>query len=154
MLGLDIIGADPSLGVSWGDVGDAGKWGFGNVVHPLGKGIATAFGAGAAAQSLENVEVKQGWLPATPSSTATTITTSAEGVLTSKKKDAKDATKDATKDVKAKDTTTPTAATSTDVKPTKAAPQQTSSLGHAVAIAGAVGVFGIVALILRRLWQG
>lgn len=147
MLGLDIIGADPSLGVSWGDVGDAGKWGFGNVVHPLGKGIATAFGAGAAAQSLENVEVKQGWLPATPSSTATAITTAVESGTKAKPKDA---TKDVKKDATATDATKP----STDVKPSGAAPQPTSSLGHAVVIAGAVGVFGIVALILRRLWQG
>ena len=146
MLGLDIIGADASLGVSWGDVGDAGKWGFGNVVHPLGKGVATAFGAGAAAQSLENIEVKQGWLPATPSPTAAAITTSTETVATpkAKAKDAKDA---------AKAPATPSAASGTSGKPSGTTPQP-SQLGHAVVIAGAVGVFGIVALILRRLWRG
>ncbi len=152
MRGLDIIGADAFVGVSWGDVGDAGKWGFGNVVHPLGKGIATAFGAGAAAQSLENVEVKQGWLPATPTSTASTITSSVESVAaknTKTKDDKKDATKDPTKKDDVKDATK----TATDAKPS-AAQQQPSSLGRAVAIAGAVGVFGIVALILRRVWRG
>jgi hypothetical protein len=141
VLGLDIIGADPLVGVSWGDVGDAGKWGFQNVVHPLGKGVATAFGAGAAAQSLENVEVKQGWLPATPSATAAAITTSTEAAAGPKKKDG---SKDTPK-------------SPIEAKPSGGAqpqPQPPSKLGRAVTIAGAVGVFGIVALILRRLWQG
>jgi hypothetical protein len=138
VLGLDIIGAD-AIGVSWGDVGDASKWGFQSVVHPLGKGVATAFGAGAAAQSLENIEVKQGWLPATPSATAAAITASTEAAATPKKKDgAKDVPKSS---IEAKPSGVPQ-------------PQPPSQLGRAVTIAGAVGVFGIVALILRRLWRG
>lgn len=59
---------DELLGISWGDVGDGAKWGFQNVVHPLGKGIATAFGAGAAAQGLEDVERAHGVLPSQPPS--------------------------------------------------------------------------------------
>lgn len=149
MLGLDVIGADAALGISWGDVGDVGKWGFVNVVHPLGKGVATAFGAGAGAQALENVEVKQGWLPATPTATAAAITTSAEGVATPKKDAKKDA---ATKDMTKSSTATPATTTTSAMIPATTAKPFT--LGRAVTIAGAVGVFGIVALILRRVLRG
>ncbi|MCU1276956.1 MAG: hypothetical protein JWM53_502, partial [bacterium] len=49
-------------GISWGDVGDAGKVAL-PYVHTAGKGLAGAFGAGAAAQAVEDVEVSRGWLP-------------------------------------------------------------------------------------------
>lgn len=50
------------IGISWGDVADAGKKAF-PYIHTAGKSLASAFGAGAAADALENVYVSQGWLP-------------------------------------------------------------------------------------------
>lgn len=54
---------DPRIGLSWGEFGDGAKWGFQNVVHPLGKGLASGFGFGSQAQQLENFEKGKGLLP-------------------------------------------------------------------------------------------
>lgn len=143
MLGLDVIGADVVLGISWGDVGDAGKAAF-PYVHATGKGIATAFGAGQAAQALENVEQKQGWLPATPSSSTAAVTASAEKVATA-------ATPKLHPGVSPMTPQKQTPNTPAGGKPAELSkPSKSSQFGTTTIVVGA-GVLGIIALIVRRL---
>ena len=141
------------LGLSWGDVADAGKAAF-PYVHATGKGIASAFGAGVAADALENVEQKQGWLPKTmPSATATVASTvqSTATTLTPKLHPG------VSPKVPPKPTpvlTPPTATTPST--PATAAPAATggktaTKLSTGV-IVGGVGVLGLAALVLHRLW--
>ncbi len=132
MHGLDIIGADPALGISWGDVGDVGKAAF-PYVHATGKGIASAFGAGAAAQALENVEQKQGWLPPTEAPIATTVATTVQNVATV-------ATPKLHPDVKKP---------STGEKTSKAEKAKTG-ISTTQIILG-VGLLGFIALVIRRM---
>lgn len=129
MLGLDVIG------VSWGDVGDVGKAAF-PYIHATGKGVASAFGAGAAADALEHVEQGQGWLPATPAPATAPITSTVQKVATQKAHPG--------------DKPTPKPG---DTKPPKAAPSTTQPQAHysAVKIIGGVGLVGVIVLVLRRL---
>ncbi len=128
------------IGLSWGQLGDGAKWAFQNVVHPLGKGIATAAGAGSAAQSLEDVEKKQGWLPS--ASTATSATTVTPGALTAGSG-------------KARGTSSKTAgapSATMAASPGAALPLQPSSWIQQhpiVATTGALGILGFLALIIR-----
>lgn len=143
MLGLDLIG------ISWGDVGDAGKAAF-PYIHATGKGIASAFGAGAAADALENVEQKQGWLPATSPAAAATVTSTAQNVAAA-------ATPKLHPGVSPKVPAQPPpqsqpAAHSTDGKPASAPQHQQATLSTATIVVG-VSVLGVIALILQRLWS-
>lgn len=70
MRGLDAI-----VGVSWGDVGDAGKAAF-PYIHAAGKGLATSFGAGQVADIADSVERGQGWLPPKSASSSSTSASS------------------------------------------------------------------------------
>lgn len=149
MLGLDVIGADAALGLSWGDVGDVGKAAF-PYVHATGKGIATAFGAGQAAQALENVEQKQGWLPPATADTAS-ITATSQTVATA-----------ATPKLRAAAAKKAPPAVTPAAKPTAALPatkpatpqsQQPAQLSRTVVIAGTIGILGAAALLIRHLWS-
>jgi len=147
MHGLDVIGADPALGISWGDVGDVGKAAF-PYVHATGKGIATAFGAGQAAQALENIEQKQGWLP--PTADTASVTSSAQAVTTAatpklRAAAAKVSPKPQPKPQPTTAPVTPSGETTT--------PAPTQQLSRTVVIVGTVGFLGIVALLLRHLWS-
>lgn len=62
------------IGFSWGDIESAGRTVF-PYVHTAGKGLASAFGAGALAEQVETLEKKGGLLPATPTTTAKTSPT-------------------------------------------------------------------------------
>lgn len=138
MRGLDIIGADPALGLSWGDVGDVGKAAF-PYIHATGKGIASAFGAGAAADALEHVEQGQGWLPATPAPMAATVSTTAQNIASVATPKLHPPTKSAS-----------TAATGG--KPAKGQAQHGASAQSSTGkwVIGAALV-GVVVLLLRRL---
>ncbi len=135
------------IGISWGDVGDGAKWAFGNVIHPLGKGIASAAGAGSAAQSLEDLEKKQGWLPATLSTTAASMTTAAAskaGAAAGALGKGKGGGASAPTGI-APSTTTPKA------KPT--APPSWFTQHPVVAATGALSILGFLALILRAIFK-
>jgi hypothetical protein len=57
-----------AIGLSWGDVGDAGKVAF-PYIHQAGAGVLNAFGAGAVVKPLETLEQRGGLLPSDTSPT-------------------------------------------------------------------------------------
>jgi hypothetical protein len=130
------------IGLSWGQFGDGAKWAFQNVVHPLGKGIATAAGAGSAAQSLEDVEKKQGWLPSTPPVSSAPAATAAATLLKSGV---------APKGTPGKSAGAPSTMTAS---PGTALPLHTTSWfqQHPIAVTtGALGILGFLALVIRAI---
>jgi hypothetical protein len=146
MRGLDVIGADSALGISWGDVGDAGKAAF-PYIHATGKGLASAFGAGAAADALESVEQKQGWLPATMPATAATVTTTTQSIA----KAATPKFQAALVKEQPKTKASSEAAGETKTHGAKSAASPPTKVGVGDVVVGA-GILGVFALVIHRLW--